>query len=204
MPIYHVRRSYSAKPDAALADFSLKVVGHLTDNVNFPAPPVSLVQLTAAANAFKNATAALAVGRMAVRAKNAARDALIALLDQLATAVERTSQNNPAVMSSAGFGMADSDPSSPMPVGTPVIQGITSTGPGKLSFKFAPADNSWAIELQTNSTPGAGIGTEFFTHPGAAQLDGLTSGKRYSFRARAHGPGNQKSAWSKPVSYLAT
>ena len=205
MAKFHVLRNYSALPDSNLADFGLKIAGQMAGNGNFLTPAVTSTDLTVASNALHAAIAAqVSGGKTATIAKNTVRAALISLLDELALDVERVAMNNQEAMSSSGFDLAKVGGFPPSPVGGTSIVEITNPSPTTLDFEFAPAENMWAIELQSSIAGGAWTTLEFFTHPKDAQVTGLTSGTLYAFRARAHGSNNQRSAWSDPVSHMAT
>jgi hypothetical protein len=206
MPKYHLLRNYVAKSDPALVEFGLHVAGKMTGNPNFT-PPVEIApaQLTAAATNFSNAIAAQPDGgTQATAVKNAARNVLLALLDQLAAYVEFTADNDPVKLLSSGFELANAGHAPQAQVGTTSISAVTNLGSGIMGFEFTPASNSWAIEVQYSVTPGVWIHGETFTNPRDAQLPGLIPGTMYAFRARAFGSNNQRSAWSDPVSHMAT
>lgn len=205
MPKYFVLRNYSSKQDAALADFGLHVAGNMTGNTSYPTPKVTPEQLTTASTALANAIAARPdTGQQGTAIKNAARTALTGLLDQLVDYIEFTVGNDEVKLRSSGFDVTSSARPSQAPVGATSIAAVTNLGSGIMGFKFTPADNSWAIEVQSSVAAGTWVHGETFTNPRDAQLTGLTPGTMYAFRARALGSGNQKSAWSDPVSHMAT
>ncbi len=205
MPIYYILRDYSNKPDPWLADFGLHVSVELADNSHFPSQPVTTAELATAAMDFsKDIAAKMSGGKEATAIKNAARTLLIALLNKLADYVEMMADNDEVVLLSSGYEVGNSMHPRQLPVGPTSILSTTPLGNGIMDFKFAPAENSWAIEVQYNSGNGAWAHGETFTKPSDSQLPGLTPGTLYDFRARAFGSSNQRSPWSDVVSHMAT
>jgi hypothetical protein len=187
-----------------LGDFALHVATDLTGNANFTTPPVTPAALTTQANGFNTAVSACVNGTPAnTLAKNTLRAALIATLDQLATYVELTANNDPQKIVSSGFSLASTTRTPQVP-GVTSITAITNVAPGKLGLELAVADNAWAYVVEYTAQPGGAVKTATFTNPHDVVLTGLTSGTTYSIRVQVMGSGNQVTEWCAPVSAMAT
>jgi hypothetical protein len=78
MPQYKVCLAFAELADVALDDFAVAIITGLTDNLSYPTPPVTVVQLATLKSTFEDATVAAATrcGRAATASeKRSARRA---------------------------------------------------------------------------------------------------------------------------------
>jgi hypothetical protein len=200
----HVLRDYSGKTDGQLGDFALHVATDLTGNANFTTPPVTPAALTTQAGNFNTAVSACVNGTPAqTLTKNTLRAALVATLDQLATYVELTANNDPQKIVSSGFNLNSATRTAQVP-GMTSIMSVTNVASGKLGLELEVADNAWAYIVEYTALPNGPVKTATFTNPHEVVLTGLTPGTMYSLRVQVMGSGNQVTEWSNTVQQMAT
>ncbi|HEY1717784.1 MAG TPA: hypothetical protein VGH42_05740 [Verrucomicrobiae bacterium] len=200
----HILRDYSTKTDGQLGDFALHVATDLTGNANFTTPPVTPAALTTQATGFNTAVSACVNGTPAnTLTKNTLRAALVATLDQLATYVELTANNDPQKIISSGFNLASTTRTAQVP-GMTSIMSVTNVASGKLGLELEVADNAWAYVVEYTALPGGTVKTATFTNAHDVTLTGLASATMYSMRVQVMGSGNQTTEWSNTVQQMAT
>jgi hypothetical protein len=204
MPSYRILFGFAQLPDADLSEFNNTVITSMTNNASFPKPAVTLAALTAAGAAFDAALAAAAQGGVQLTAtKNAARDALIALLRQQASYVQSVANNDLTVILSSGFQVNNTN-TAQSPLDKPAIQAVENAASTQLLVRLSPIDNARAYEVRlsygTSGWQGAGV----FTQARRVVLQNLVPGTSYNIQARAVGGSTGYSDWSDPVSHMAT
>jgi hypothetical protein len=201
MAIYHINLGFAQLADAELDEFCASIVAGLTGNAAFPAPAVSLADLSAAQAAFEDAMAAMAQGgTQATATKNNARAALVALLRQEANYVQLTGNNDLPTLLSSGFAV-NSTSKTQTPLDTPAIVGLDNGMSTQLLARVLGVDNARAYEAQVKNGGGwtpAGI----FTSSRRMVIANLTPGNVYSVQVRAVGGSTGYSDWSDPVSHM--
>jgi len=175
----------------------------MKNNASFAEPAVTIAALTAALATFDAALAAAAQGgTQATAAKNAAREALIALLRQEASYVQSVANNDLTVILSSGF-QVNSPNTGRSPLDKPAIQDVENVASTQLLVRLSPIDNARAYEVRmsygTNGWQVAGV----FTQARRIVLQNLTPGTSYNIQARAVGGSTGYSDWSDPVSHMA-
>jgi hypothetical protein len=205
MPKYHLLRNYSLKSDSDLADFALNVSTKLTGNAALTSPPTSGAALKAQAIAFNALIAACQNGTKSdTLNKDIARAALIATLDALASYVEMEAQNDPTVLTSSGFILANPNRPASVPPGNTSILSVTNLASGKFGLELLVAKNAWCYVVECSAQPGGPTLTMIFTDPHNAVFTGLTPGTMYQIRAKVMGSGNQETEWCEAVTHMAT
>ena len=185
----------------ALILYTQTIVKGMTGNPAFPNAAPLLAQITAAITALGTAEAAtLTRVKGAVATRNAARAALLALLQQLKatvqTAADADTDNAPSIIESAGIAVRKT------PVRPPRVfdatQGATS-GSAKLVTASAGHRASYEWESSTDG------GKTWVTAPPSLQaktvITGLPAGSTVQFRYRAVTK-TGAADWSQPVSLL--
>jgi hypothetical protein len=194
---------------------SLNVYNNLFSSTFFttaagaPAPPVDQPTLKTANDALQAAvTAAAGGGKQAITAKNHAKDAVVTLLDQLATYVSANSKGDMNAFMSSGF-----TPKSTAKTKTPpVSETIKKIVPGPVTgqmllylMKF-PGAKSYLLQWGVPG-PGGALPTAWSSMPVAniktpATVTGLMAGTTYVFQARAVTQ-NGYSNWGDPIARIA-
>ena len=172
----------------------------MTGNTNFTTPIPNAADFLAAITAMSGALDALTAARNAVPTamanKEAARDALEAVLVQRGDYVDLIAQGDEAKITSAGFAVR----ATPAPVGElPAPGNLVSTygdaeGEVDLSWNPVRGASSFEVECKLNTEAGTWQRVKTTT-TSKATATGLTPGTVYAFRVRAvgaAGPG----AWS--------
>ncbi len=199
-----VTLAFARLPDADLITKATFIVASLTNNLNFPTPQPALTVVQPLIEAFQTALAAAADGgKIKTAEKNAAREALVEPLRNLAIYVQQNCGNDLTKFLSSGFDLRKQ----PEPSGLlPAPQGVTLTPTGisgEIGLRGSAVANARAYEAQScldpaNNAEWEDQGTFSSTR---ATLSGLTPGKVVWVRERAigaAGPG----VWSEPVSTM--
>lgn len=205
MSIYRVSLGFAVFPDGNLDEFTSNIIACLTGNTDYPEPPVALADLGTLQTDFQKALAAAAQGgKQATAAKDAAREALLDALRKEATYVQRLASHDLALLLASGF-QANSKNRAQSELRVPTIVGITNGVSGQLTVRLEPVANarSYQVRLSVNGS-GAWQAPVDSTQARKVVLTGLTPGTTYTAQARAVGGSTGSSAWSDPVSHMAT
>ena len=198
---------FSSAANHQLEDTAGAVIKGLTANAAYPTLPVTLVSVQAALTAFTAAIAAQEQGGTAATAdKNNKREALIALLRQLAGYVQQNCGNDLAKLLSSGF-EAVSTNRSQTALATPGILSIDNGNTGQLLIKVTPIANAKAYEARcaavVGGKPDAWQSGGLYTNSRSMALNGLTPGTAYQVQVRAIGGATGYSDWSDSVSHMS-
>ena len=199
---------FTNAPDHTIEETTGAVLDNLFGNAPFPTPPVTQPALQAALADFTAAIAAQAQGGTAATAeKNNQRDALVALLRQLAGYVQENCGNNLATLLSSGFEAVSTNRAS-VPLDAPAILGIDNGNSGQLLVKVKPVANAKCYEgryaaIGTGGAPGPWQSAGLFTNSRSMPVNGLTPGTMYTFQFRAIGGSTGYSDWSDPSSHMS-
>lgn len=74
----------------------------------------------------------------------------------------------------------------------------------QLLVRLTPITNAKSYNMQTNTGNGTWVDAGIFTQARRIVLEGLAPGTTYTIRGRAIGGSTGQSAWSDPVSHMAT
>jgi Fibronectin type III domain len=200
---YRVALDFAKLPDTQLDEFTSNVVACLTGNANFPAPSISLANLTAAQTAFENALTAAAQGGVQLTAvKNEMRSELLLLLRKEAAYVQGIASQNVAMLLSSGFNAVSTNRTRTQ-LDVPGIASITNEMSAQLVVSSQPVANARAYEAQVKNGTGGFAPAGTFTQARRIVLTGLTPGQTYTVQIRAVGGSTGYSDWSDPVSHMA-
>ena len=203
--IYHILLTFMKYGDAELDKFVEKVLAAMKGNLNFTTPDPALADIQTALDTFTAAVAAKAQGgKQGTKARDAAREALLALVRQLALYVTKQSNGNPTVMLSSGFDIT-SGSHTQTPLTTPIITGITNGPSGTALIHAVPQANVKSVLPQYRETGT----TTWLNGPICTQMrnipvPGLIPGKTYDFRIQFYGGSTGQSDWSDVVSHMVT
>jgi hypothetical protein len=192
-------------PDPGLGVFANNVVVSMTDNIAFPASPVSVTDLGDLVTAFDSAVlAAVQGGLQLTAAKNAARVALVDALRKIASYVQSVASQNLDVLLTSGF-YANSTNRTQNPLDAPTIIEISNLATTKFLVRLTPVLNAKAYNLRicvvsTVNWQDAGI----YTQARRIVIGNLVSGSTYQVIARAIGGSTGASEWSVAVTLMAT
>ena len=200
MPQIRVNLGFAQAADHVIEELAEEVHTGMTGNADFPAPPVTMAALATATTNFSNARVTAAQGGQAdTAAKDAARDALVVLLRQLAAYVQLTAANDLAMLLSSGFEAVSTNRASvELPQAT--VLDVMHVGEGKLKIRPAPIKNVRMWEVRHSVTPGVWVSAGTFNSTRDMLLTGLTPGAVYTIQVRALGGLTGAGEWSNPVS----
>jgi len=175
-----------------------------------PAPPVDQATLKAANDTLQSAVAAAAGGgKQAVTAKNHAKDAVVTLLDQLATHVSVNSKGDMNAFMSSGFTPRSTAKSKTPPVSETIKKIASGPNSGEMEFTLMKYPGAVAYELHWG-TPGAGgalpttwTSTTVTAVRTPVTVKNLTPGTTYVFQARALLTGGGYSDYGDPIARIA-
>lgn len=191
----------SNMPDDTLITFSRSVHTQLYGAGGFTNIPVTAVILEAAIDAFSTAKAAQANGGKAATAeKNNRREALVALLKQLAFYVQIASENNLAMLLSSGF-QAVSTNRAQLPLTKPAVLRVVTgmTGEALVTMSTEQAARGCEVrvaEVDASGAPGPFRPVVARTSSRNVPIQELVPGKLYAYQGRSFGGATTFSDWS--------
>jgi hypothetical protein len=201
---YRVNLGFANYADGNLITFAAGVVVNLTSNASFPTLPVSLANLENFLTTFQEKLAAQDQGgTQATAEKNAARDALIEALRQIASYIQTLAGQDLPKLLSSGY-QANSTTHTPQPLAIPTIQKIVHGNTTQLFVSLNTIDNARAYEVQVRSGTGNWQTVSVTAKSREILLDNLTPGTVYDVQVRAIGGSTGSSLWSAPVSQMVT
>ena len=198
-----VALSFARKIDTDLIAFVRNVITLMTGNATYPTPSPTLATVTTSVNDFETAVHdALDGGKIAIATRNAARQALLALMRQLAAYVQGNCDSELLALLSSGFDAVRA----PSPVGTlPAPQnprlGLTDKS-GELLFRFDRVKNANNYSIQTAPAATGPWEDEDLSTASRVIIGGLTPGEVIWARACANGSAGA-SEWTAPTTAMA-
>lgn len=198
-----VSLGFAKLPDDELLTFTKNVIDGLTGNAEFPTPPVTLAALSAAYVDFTNKLAAsLNGGKMETAAKDAARQALLALLRDQTTYVQLMASNDETAMLSSGFNPMNTNRAS-APLDQPEALELSNGNSGELIAKVKPVKNTSMYQARAKGPAGDWDDGFFSGDSRKISITGLTPGTIYSVEVRALGGSTGHSDWSDPSQHMS-
>ena len=198
-----VALSFARKIDTDLIAFVRNVITLMTGNTNYPTPSPALADVTTSVNDFETAVHdALDGGKIAIATRNAARQALLALMRQLAAYVQGHCMADLLTLFSSGFEAVRS----PSPVGTLLPPqnprlGLTDKS-GELMFRYDRVNNANNYSIQTAPAATGPWEDEGLRTTTRVVIGGLTPGEILWARVCANGSAGA-SEWSAPATAMS-
>jgi len=198
-----VALSFARKIDTDLIAFTRNVVTMMTNNATYPTPSPALATVSASVNSFESAVHnALDGGRLAISARNVARQGLLTLMRQLAAYVQGHCNADLHALFSSGFDAVRA----PSPAGTlpaPANPSLDLTGKsGELLFSFDRVNNANNYSIQTAPAATGPWEDEDLSTTSRVLIGGLTPGEVLWARACANGSAGA-SEWTAPTTAMA-
>ena len=201
---YRVNLGFAGYSDSDLDEITSSIVGGMTGNASFPAPPVKMADLGTLQTAFEKAlTAAGQGGTQLTAEKNAARADLVTALRKLAAYVQSVAAQDIAMLLSSGF-QANSTNRAQAPLDIPSIVSIINEATTTLTVQLQPLANARSYQVRASATANSWLPTVDSTQARRIVLGNLTPGTTYTVQSRAVGGSTGYSDWSDPVSHMAT
>jgi hypothetical protein len=181
----------------------------MKNNPYFPYPPVEIEKFDEAVEAF-NIQIALANdgGRTAIAERNARREIVSRMAEQLGHYVEHNCNGEMDRFLSSGFQPKSTTRTPAGPLDQPRIRKIKHGMPGELLVYPTPVKGAYSYELghsltDENRIPGEWIVRPLSSARAAVTIDGLIPGRVYAFRIRALGKLDYTN-WSDPAFFMCT
>jgi hypothetical protein len=196
---------FTKSPDNEVCNVALDVSGALMGHPIFTTPPYSPAQLAALENTFAgNMTTARKLGKDRTLAKNTARQALVDALVQDALYCQGLARHDLNTLLTSGYEVVSTN-RTPGPLDTPQINSIDNSVSGQLTVRGSSVLNGRMYLLQYSLDNGA-TWTDGGSYTSARRmtLTPTTPGKPYLIQIAALGGSTGQSAWSNPVSIMAT
>jgi hypothetical protein len=201
---FRVSMAYKRWPHAVLDEFAGHTVSCMTGNTAFPAPTVKLTDVATLQTAFHSAIDNAADGGKQLTAvKSQTREALLEALDKNAMYVQGIAAYDLPTLRSSGYFETSSNHAQ-SPLDAPIIAAVLNEQSTQLTVRLTPVTNAYAYEVQIRTGTADWKSAGVFTQARRIVLSGLTSGSIYTMQARAFGGSTGSSAWSDPVSHIAT
>ncbi len=192
MRVQKINRSFAKYTDADFQQKALHIITSMTGNANFPTPAPTLADVQAAYDAYASAlNAAATLDRQAVSDKNAARQNLELILNQLACYVMNVANGDENMLVSSGFTLTKY----PLPQALDSPGNVTLTygiNPGELTSQV-PKQNGRTFNHQiTDTAPtDSTVWTNYSVSTSKYTFTGLIPGKQYWVRVAALGSRKQ-------------
>jgi hypothetical protein len=167
----------------------------MSNNPNYPSPPIDMPGFKAAIDAFTAAAAAALNdgGKLSIVERDKRRKDAIIMFRLLGHYVEGACKNDMTTFVSSGFAVDPGRPKTPAgPVSAPLIVAVNQGLKGQLVITIKKVANARHYELRYAAVPAAGatenwtIRTVASTKP-PTPVNTLTPGTTYEFQVRAFG-----------------
>jgi hypothetical protein len=197
---FRIYTGFTKSPDNDVCNVALDVSGALDGHPVFTTPPFTPVQLTALEGTFAaDMTAARKLGTDRTLAKKISRQSL---LDALYC--QGLARHDLNTLLTSGYEVVSTN-RTPGPLDTPQINSIDNSVSGQLTVSGTAVLNGRMYELQYSLDNGATwVNGGNFTSARRMTLTPTTPGKSYMMEICALGGSTGRSAWSNPVSAMAT
>jgi hypothetical protein len=202
---FRIYTGFTKSPDNDVCNVALDVAGALDGHPVFTTPPFTSAQLTALEGTFAtDMTAARKLGTDRTLTKKISRQALLDALVQDALYCQGLARHDLNTLLTSGYEVVSTN-RTPGPLDTPQINSIDNTVSGQLTVRGTAVLNGRMYQLQyslDNGTTWVDGGT--YTSARRMTLSPTTPGKAYLIKIAALGGSTGQSAWSNPVSIMAT
>jgi hypothetical protein len=181
----------------------------MKDNPRFPYPPVDITKFAEAVEAFRSQMAlALDGGRTVIAERNARRQIVSHMAEQLGHYVEHNCNGEMDVFLSSGFQPKSATRTPAGPLDQPKIHKVKHGRSGELLVYPTPVKGAYSYELghsltDENRIPGEWVVRPLSSARAGVLIDGLIPGRVYAFRIRALGKLDYTN-WSDPALFMCT
>jgi hypothetical protein len=203
---FRIYTGFTKAPDNDVCNVALDVLAALNAHPVFTTPPVSLLQLAEMESTFSSdMTAARQLGKDRTLAKSISRQALLDALVQDALYCQGLARHDLNTLLTSGYEVVSNN-RTPGPLDTPVINSIDNSVSGQLTVRGSAVLNGRMYQLQFSLDNGVTWTNANVNYTSARRmlLTPTTPGKLYLIQICALGGSTGQSAWSNPVSVMAT
>jgi hypothetical protein len=171
------------------------IILSMTGNANFANPTPTIAAVTTAQQAYDNSLVAAVSGdSQKIKVKNDRKDALIALLVQLASYVTMVANDNRTIMGSSGFELNSQYSSSSTLGDIENVFVLTNNTPRTIFVSCDAVANAiaYVFGYTSDENPNSNsIWVEVTVSTSSYTFTGLETSKWYNFRIKASGRNNQ-------------
>ncbi len=203
---FRIYTGFTRSSDNDVCNVALDVSGALDGHPVFTTPPFTSVQLTALEGTFAaDMTAARKLGTDRTLTKKISRQSLLDALVQNALYCQGLARHDLNTLLTSGYEVVSTN-RTPGPLDTPEINSIDNSVGGQLTVRGTAVLNGRMYELQYSLDNGATWVNANVNYTSARRmvLTPTTAGKLYAIQISALGGSTGKSAWSNPMSSMAT
>jgi hypothetical protein len=203
---FRIYTGFTKAPDNDVCNVALDVSAALTGHPVFTTPPVTPTQLTTLETTFNaDMTAARNLGTDRTLTKNISRQALLDALVQDALYCQGLARHDLNTLLTSGYEVVSTN-RTPGPLDTPQIVSIDNSVSGQLTVRGMAVLNGRMYQLQYSTDNGATWINAGVNYTSARRMTLLptTAGKTYLIQISALGGSTGQSAWSNPISIMAT
>jgi hypothetical protein len=202
---FRIFTGFTRASDNDVCNVTLDVSDALEGHPVFILPPFTSIQLTALEGTFAaDMTAARKLGTDRTLAKKISRQALLDALMQDALYCQGLARHDLNTLLTSGFEVVSTN-RTPGLLDTPQINGIDNSISGQLTVRGTAVLNGRMYQLQYSLDNGVTwVDGGDFTSARRMTLTPTTPGKLYTMEICALGGSTGRSAWSNPVSIMAT
>jgi hypothetical protein len=188
----------------------IRIRNGMKGNPNFLHPPVDLAKFEEAMEAFSLATTiALDGGRTAIAERNARRQLVTSMAQQLGHYVSHNCKGEMDKFLSSGFEPMSTTRTAAGPLAQPKIAKVKhGNKSGQLLVYPTPVKGAYSYELghsltDENLVPGEWVIRPLSSARAAVSIEGLIPGRVYAFKIRALGKVHYTN-WSDPFRFMCT
>jgi hypothetical protein len=203
-PTIRVSLAFGALPDNTLITFCRNVHALIYTAPAFPAVPVTAAAMETAIAGFSEAKAAQPSGGKAATAeKNNKREALLAIIKEVALYAQVASNNDLATLLASGY-EAVSTNRAQLPLPKPALLRIVPGMTGQSLVTLSAEKNARGCEVQVaevdeQGTPGPFRPAVYSSSSRNIAVNDLTPGRLYAYQGRCLGGTTTYSDWSDQV-----
>ena len=198
-----VSLGFAKMTDTEMDNFTQTVINGITGNAAFPTPPVTMANLQAARDDFTaKISAAQTGGPMETAAKNAQRQVILGMLNQLVLYVQMKCNDDLTTLLTSGF-QAMSTNRAQVALGKPENMTVKNGNSGQLVAKVTPIPTTSLYEIRAKPDGGEWLGSAFSGDSQHITISGLTPGTNYTVQVRALGGLTGSGDWSDPITHIS-
>jgi hypothetical protein len=202
---FRIYTGFTKAPDNDVSNLALDVSDALDGHPVFVAPPFTSAQLTTLQGTFStDMIAARKRGTDRTLTKNIARQSLVDALVQDALYCQGLARHDLNTLLTSGYEVVSTN-RTPGPLDTPQINGIDNSVSGQLMVRGLSVLNGRMYQLQYSlDSEATWTNAGNYTSARRMLFTPTTPGKNYTIEISALGGSTGRSAWSNPVSAMAT
>lgn len=201
----HVSMAYKTLKHGDLATYAQGNHDKLqTNGAQFTDLPVTLVAFLAAITDYVAKINAARKGSEAqTEDRDVSREALLLLMNELASYVEGVAKGDPDVIRAAGFDPVEREHVAPMALAIPQLKGATNLGGGRVQLQVVAQPNVHSVLVEYKTIGGTWTSGGGFPSTRGIIVTDLIPGTTYEIHVAFVGGAGQ-TGWSDPLTHIVT